>query len=406
MAASARRVTAPLLWIPDRGFGADPRAALAARLGSPPVVRPEQFAEVPVALAAGYLDDLGAFTRLLDVALREIVARYFDDPRIRAVYALPPALEAILAQARGRPYRIGCYRPDFIYDEAGMPRLCEIGARYPMNGWMLSARAAEAYGSTATEQRFLDELAAGYAPGETVAVVHAGEAGGELLLLGEALTERGIRLVEAHPSGLGVRGGRLHAGETPVDHVILQLDRLELALIPDLALAHLIASGAYFNDVRTLILVHDKRVLALLWDEAVMADILPPADLATLRAMLIPSWTLPDAVAGEALLARPQDMIAKRSSGGRGIDALVRSSCGEAAWRDRVRSEWAEDMYQLYLPQRGFATPHQAGPIHLVGMQLCRDGNSYGAGVFRGSDAKVINVHGDRGRVYVPVVAG
>lgn len=399
----------PLLRLADGGVAPDPRPALVARLGDPPIVTVAQIAAVPVLLSAAYRARLNELNRLLDTALRGIVARYFDDSRIRAIYALPEAMEALLCLAKDRPYRLGCTRPDFVYDLAGHPRLCEIGARYPLNGWMLSAQAAEAYASChtgdATPGMFLDDLCAAYRPGDTVAMVHAREAGTEIFLFGEALRARGVGFVQAHPSILNVADGRLCAGGEAVDHVILEMDRTEIPLIPAEALRHLIESGAYFNDIRTLILVHDKRMLAVLWDEAIMADILPPEDLAALRAFLIPSWTIDSPQACEAMLARDEDMIAKRSSGGRGVDALVRSDCGEGAWRMRVCAEWADDMYQLYLPQRGFSAPGEAHPIHLVGMLLCRDGTSYGAGVFRGSDAKIINVHGARGHVYVPLVS-
>jgi hypothetical protein len=403
-----------MLWIADCDFTPDPRPALAASLGDPPVVAVAQLAAVPVVVAAAYLDRLRDLNRVLERALRAIVTRYADDPRIRAHYALPETLEAILRLASAQPYRTGFYRPDFVYDLDGQPRLCEIGARYPLNGWMLSLRAGESYAPhvaqaglavQAGQGRFLDDLCARYRPGDTVAMVHAREAGTEIFLLAQALQDRGIAFVQAHPATLAIRDGRLLAGDTPVDHCILEMDRSELPLIPIEALRHLIDTGAYFNDVRTLILVHDKRTLAVLWDDAIMRDLLSPQYNAMLRPFLIPSWTIADQSGCEALLARDEDMIAKRSSGGRGIDALVRSDCGDVAWRDRVKAEWAEDMYQLYLPQQPFEAPGEAGPIHLVGMQLCRDDVSYGAGVFRGSDEKIINVHGRRGHIYVPLLA-
>lgn len=395
-----------MLRLAEDGFADDPRPRLAMRLGVPPLVDMNQVAAAPVSLSPAYLARLALLGRLLDTALRGIVARYFDDPRIRAVYALPEPLEALLRLAADRPYRIGCTRPDFVYDTDGQPRLCEIGARYPLNGWMLSAAAAEAIGpgGGATPLPFLDDLCAAYRPGETVAMVHANEAGTEIFLFAKALRARGIGFLQARPAALNVIGGRLHAGQVRIDHAILEMDRSELPLIRAEALAWLIDRGAYLNDVRTLILVHDKRILALLWDEAIMRDVLSEADRVALRAFLIPSFTISDPAACDALLARGEDMIAKRSSGGRGVDALVRSDCPEAVWARRVRDDWAHDMYQAYLPQRAFRAPGEARPIHLVGMQLCRDGTSYGAGVFRGSDAKVINVHGARGRVYLPQV--
>ena len=110
---------------------------------------PAQFASVPVVVTAAYLQQLAALGRVLEKALRAIVERYFDDERIRAIYSLPRELEAILRLAHRRrndvPYRIGFFRPDFVYDRDGMPRICEIGARYPLNGWMISLLAAQAY---------------------------------------------------------------------------------------------------------------------------------------------------------------------------------------------------------------------------------------------------------------------
>lgn len=404
---------APLLRIAERSFAENPRLALAARLGDPPIIDSEQLAATPVLVTPAYLARLDRLNRLLDKALRAIVEHYFDDSRIRSVYALPESMEAILQLARGRPYRVGWYRPDLVHDTDGQPRVCEIGARYPLNGWMVSERAAEALAPHAaatglgevTGHGFVDALCRGYRPGETVAMLHASEAGTEIFLLADELRERGIGFLSASPAQIELEDGGLCAAGRTIDHVILEMDRSELPSIPAEVLRHLIDTGRYFNDIRTLILVHDKRVLAVLWDDAIRQDLLGADEAEELRAFLIPSWTIADARGCEALLARDENMIAKRSSGGRGIDALVRHECREAAWRARVERDWPKDMYQHYLPQRDFGAPGDARATHLVGLQLCRDATSYGPGIFRGSNASVINLHGDRGLIYVPLVA-
>ncbi|WP_294255005.1 hypothetical protein [uncultured Sphingomonas sp.] len=408
---SAASPDAPLLRIAPRGFAEDERAALAARIGVPSIVDAEHLAARPVMVQPAYLAKLARLNQLLDKALRAIVARYFDDPRIRAIYALPAAMEAILRIAHGTPYRIGWHRPDLVHDRDAHPRLCEIGARYPLNGWMLSERAAKALAPHAaagmgapTGHGFVDALCEAYRAGETVAMLHQRETGTEIFLLAEALRARGIGFVPVTPAAIELAGGRLRAGGQAIDHVILQMDRTELPLIPDPVLRHLVATGRYFNDVRTLILVHDKRVLAVLWDDAIRQSLLPRDEAEALRAFLIPSWTIGDAEGCASLLARDIDMIAKRSSGGRGIDTQVRHDCGEAAWRTRVERDWPFDMYQQYLPQHDFGAPGETAPTHLIGMQLCRDATSYGPGIFRGSSASVINLHGDRGLTYVPLV--
>ncbi|MDH4746624.1 hypothetical protein OMP43_21590 [Sphingomonas sp. CBMAI 2297] len=410
---SSNGAGAPLLRIAERSFAEAPRLALVAQLGDPPIINSEQLAAMPVLIAPAYLTRLDRLNQLLDKALRAIVELYFDDPRIRSVYALPESIEAILRLASTRPYRIGWYRPDLVHDADGQPRVCEIGARYPLNGWMVSERAAEALAPHAaatglgevTGHGFVDALCSRYRPGETVAMLHAAEAGTEIFLLADALRERGIGFMSLAPEAIALEDGGLRADGRTINHVILEMDRSELASIPDDVLRHLIDTGNYFNDVRTLILVHDKRVLAVLWDDAIRRDLLSADEAEALRAFLIPSWTIADAGGCEALLSRREDMIAKRSSGGRGIDVLVRRECSEAAWRRRVERDWSQDMYQHYLAQRDFGAPGDARATHLIGLQLCRDATSYGPGIFRGSSASVINLHGDRGLIYVPVIA-
>jgi len=375
-----------------------------------------QFAVVPVVVDAAHLSALKRLAQLLDAALRAIVENYFDDSRIRAIYRLPESLERILQFTRGHPYKVGLYRPDFIYDKAGQPRICEIGSRYPLNGWFVSRLAAEAYGQAAerlglrtqTELvSFLSDLLNLHPPGSTVAMVHGREAGTEIFHLREALRRQGTEFVQVAPGRLGTMGGRLSVEGRLIDRAILELDRSELPLITDDALAALIDSEAYFNDVRTLCLVHDKRVLAVLCNETIMRYCLPAADLAELRPYLIPSWAPASAEEAEIVLSQPYNLIAKRNSGGRGLGTVVRDGSDLVLWKTLVRDHWADYMFQPYLEQQEFLSPahdSEQSWIHLVGMQLCWNASSYGIGVFRGSDQAVINLHQDRGRLYPGLV--
>lgn len=372
-----------------------------------------RFSRLPVTVAASHPAELRRLARLLDTAFRAIVARYFDDPRIRALYRLPPALERVLSLARAAPYRVGCTRPDFVYDGDGHPRICEVGARYPLNGWMVSAFAARAFAADGARHGlhpspettdFLPALLHGLAPGDTVAVIHDREPGTEIFGLRAPLAARGVDFVDAPPLRLGVVAGRPAIDGVPLRRVFLELDRSELPGIREDALAALIAAGDCVNDVRTVVLVHDKRVLAVLHDPAIMRDCLPADDYAALRPYLIPTWAPTCEADAEALLARPENLIAKRNSGGRGVDACVREACDEATWRDFVRSQWPDYVFQPYLEQRAFTAPDTGEAVHLVGMQLCRDGESHGPGVFRSSTERVINLHQQRGRLHPALV--
>ena len=203
---------------------------------------------------------------------------------------------------------------------------------------------------------------------------------------------------------LEVVRGRPAIDGVPLRRAFLELDRTELPGIREDALAALIAAGACVNDVRTLILVHDKRVLAVLHDAAIMRDCLAADDYAALRPYLIPTWAPTSDADAAALLARPENLIAKRNSGGRGVDACVRDACDAATWRTRVETQWPGFVFQQYVEQRDFIAPDTGDTVHLVGMQLCRDGTSHGPGVFRSSDERVINLHQQRGRLHPALV--
>ncbi|WP_458869680.1 hypothetical protein, partial [Enterococcus faecium] len=62
--------------------------------------------------------------------------------------------------------------------------------------------------------------------------------------------------------------------------------------------------------------------------------------------------------------------------------------------------QWPQYMFQDYIEQSEFVDPESRQRIRLVGMQLCRDAESYGPGVFRGSDELIINLHQRRGKLY------
>lgn len=372
-----------------------------------------QFSRVPVTVSPSHPAELRRLARLLDTAFRAIVARYFDDARIRAHYRLPETLERILHLARGAPYRVGCTRPDFVYDRDGHPRICEIGARYPLNGWMVSAFSARAFAADGARHglhpppelaTFLPALLDGLAPGDTVAVLHDREPGTEIFGLRAPLEARGVAFVDAAPSRVEVVQDRPAIDGVPLRRAFLELDRSELPGFREDALAALIASDACVNDVRTLILVHDKRVLAVLDDDAIMRDCLSADDHAALRPYLIPTWAPTCEADADALLERPENLIAKRNSGGRGVDACVRDACDAEAWRTLVQTQWAGFVFQQYIEQRAFIAPDTGDTVHLVGMQLCRDGISHGPGVFRSSDERVINLHQQRGRLHPALV--
>ena len=94
------------------------------------------------------------------------------------------------------------------------------------------------------------------------------------------------------PQELRCENGKIIYQDRVLDQFIFEMDREELRKFEPEVLRQLVLQAKYFNDIRTLILVHDKRILAVLWDEDIMRDYLSAEEYDLLRPWLIPSFVI------------------------------------------------------------------------------------------------------------------
>ncbi|MCQ6957764.1 hypothetical protein [Mucilaginibacter aquariorum] len=373
----------------------------------------DTFSAVPVVVKPQYLAQMDRLCRVLNRALVNIVSAYFSDERIRAIYDLDEEMEGILRVAAEKPYTVGLYRPDLLQDESGQARICEIGARYPINGWMISyylnliCRNSEVMPrkelqAVPGQLEFLQTLYDTFEANQPVILVHDNEKGTEVFNLLNEFDKKGLSSLSASSTDLKLHNGQVTLNNKAVSQFILEMDREELRKFSPDVLHHIIRNGIYFNDVRTLILVHDKRVLAALYDESIMADHLSEEDYLFLRPFLIPTFTLSETAKREEVIHSKQNWLLKQNSGGRGIDIYVKDECTPQAWADVVDNRWPEYMVQQYVQQQQFDYMQSPG-INIVGMLLCYNDRSFGPGLFRGAAGCVVNVHNGRAVIFSPM---
>jgi len=373
----------------------------------------DTFSAVPVVVKPQYLAQMDRLCQVLNRALVNIVQAYFTDERIREIYNLDEEMEGILRVAAEKPYTVGLYRPDLLQDESGQTRICEIGARYPINGWMISyylnliCRNSEVMPrkelqAVPGQLEFLQTLYDTFDANQPVILVHDNEKGTEVFNLLHEFGKKGLSSISASPTDLKLHNGQVTLNNKAVSQFILEMDREELRKFSQDVLHHIIRNGIYFNDVRTLILVHDKRVLAALYDESIMADHLSVEDYLFLRPFLIPTFTLNDAAKREEVIHSKQNWLLKQNSGGRGIDIYVKDECTSQAWADVVNNRWPEYMVQQYVQQQEFHYIKNPN-INIVGMLLCYNDRSFGPGLFRGAAGCVVNVHNGRAVIFPPM---
>ena len=364
------------------------------------------FMNTPMVVNQNQLDAYSRICKLLNTVLRKIVANYFNDERIRNIYQLDTELESILRLAESTPYKVGLYRPDIVIDKNGQSKICEIGCRYPLNGWMLSYYMNCTFNELTPpitsdwevvpkQTDFISILSKDLDVTKPLYYVHDLEVGTEAFQFFNELKKDGFSVADISPNKLNLTNGKLTVNGELATQFILEMDREELKKIKPEIIKAVIESEKCFNDVRTLILVHDKRILSVLYNEQIMADYIHKEDYDFLKRFLIPSFTLDSEKRRNELIDSTENWVLKKSSGGRGIGIYVKNDCSTDIWKAVITKEWKHYMVQEYVDQKLFDLEQdgKVESINSVGMLLCYNDRSFGPGIFRGSSKSVINVH-------------
>jgi hypothetical protein len=368
----------------------------------------DYFANSAVTLSSEYSKEMNQLCSILNKACTAIVLNYFEDEGIRKYYQLDEDMETLLKKSNNAAYNQGFYRPDFLYDKNDQPKICEIGARYPLNGWMISYYLQLINNQTNTNkdrtesnlENLIDDLYNQFLPHQKIALLHDEEKGTEIFYLQKELAKLKIELISAQPQDLILSNDAIYVNGEPVSQFILEMDREELKKIKPEVLDKLISEKSYFNDIRTLILIHDKRVLAVMYDAQIMEKYLNKEDYSFLQKYLIPSFVITESSGCDIFINSEENLILKLNSGGRGIGAYVKKDCTTREWEKIIRENWNKYLIQHFVDQQEFTDVENNRQIHLVGMLLCKNDKNYGAGLFRGSDETVVNVHQGRALIY------
>ncbi|WOO79576.1 uncharacterized protein LOC62_02G003096 [Vanrija pseudolonga] len=352
----------------------------------------------------------------LHPVLVSIVSQWFQHPEWMATIPAPEKIERVLrAIDAQRPYTdVGSIRPDYIVPPDGAPlRVCEINARFPFNGFMhalmhddavaAAGLIAEGYRSTIAPGR--DVLAAFDTladPTRPIAIIADAECGpnrvyGLAMYLATHPTSRVVR-----PADLRVNdGGALtDADGVVLDQVWLQLHQREIeALDEDV----LIALGKVcYNDLRTIYIVHDKRLLGLIRRELprlVGEGVISPSQADALRGGLAETY-LP----GDEVYVRHDNRAGwtlKLYQSGKGAGMVFGKDASAGEWAALLAAE--RHILQRYYPSRRVtlvvhdrggnttATPRQVTwPV--VGTFMVLNRTLLGSSLFRTNDSDVIAI--------------
>lgn len=368
----------------------------------------------PLVVSEAHSEDLARIQRCMYRLIRAFVADYD-----RWAHIMPLSADArrVIEAAARKSYRVGTYRTDFVYDASWTPRLIEITCRMSLNGIFTAAvmkrhsddfRAAHLKGEpdlSPYEDLYahLEQLLRGK---DGIILLKGVEERNESKIFIPIFERAGIPVTIVAPADI-----EAHLDKMASSLVLSELSHAEIFAIPPPVMERL-ARVDLLNDLRTILLVHDKRFFSVLNQRSFRESVLSKEDAAFFERFLVPTFAAherPD-LWNEALEHR-EKWILKHRVLGKSVEVHAGPVTSEADWRALFAPGKREDyILQEWIPQTRLSG-HVGGTAHEdfhAGTLLFFDDHYFGLGEFRLSSFPVSNKgdHRKMSSIVVPRIDG
>lgn len=358
------------------------------------------YLDTPVIVTSSRYDELHRIQKLLYRAIQYFIGHY---QAYCSIFPLTDVVERMMHLCTPYAYRPGTYRPDILVSRDGELRICEIGARFPLNGYFLSG-IAEYIGALKFPyrpgpegwqyERFLDYLFDYWGDFQTLCVLKGSDRPCDIKYYIPYFEEIGIRVQIYSPEEITDTPDVLKGVA-----VVNEFNQMELEALPPAVLEAIAASNA-LNDLRSIFLIHDKRFLAVLSDDEFLSHCLEEEERTFLKQYLIPTYTRSQSsgIWVEAYL-RKNDWLVKHALLGKSEQVFAGCLCQEKEWKALFDSSEIENMVlQPYIQQKRVLANigNQPYEDYVVGTLLCFDNSFFGPGLFRASSYEITNRVDDR----------
>ena len=156
----------------------------------------------------------------------------------------------------------------------------------------------------------------------------------------------------------------------------------------------------YFNDLRTILIAHDKRMLALFHRKDIMRDYLDLTDIDVLEKHIAPTYVCGNSSAQLCQAkSNKEQWLVKPIRSGKGDGVVLGKSATADEWEHCLDGAMrGEYVLQRYVGQSSIsmieAIDNQVAEVsmNIVGIMLCFDDRFLGPGAYRASASDVVNV--------------
>ncbi|EFP97291.1 hypothetical protein [Vibrio caribbeanicus] len=358
----------------------------------------KNFSPFPLLITESVKAQIKKTHDILIKAIKSIVEDYLLDETIQSILPLTNQQKKLIALAGNKPYQIFSIRPDFLISENSDMKICEINARFTLNGFISShhfyQQIMEDHNNTLN---FEDELSAvidnylsGFDLTKPLFLLRDKEQGYDLNTLKDYLLNKNIPVIDIKPSDLALKENHLIGKDTACEQIIMELHQSELEEIEQDIIEHILLNVNYVNDIRTIMIAHDKRLLVCLSSKMIMSRYLSDTELWYLHQHIIPTYLIDD-IKDEIIENKNQWVLKKCLSGkGEGMFIGLESEASDMA---HIISELSGSyIAQPYLKQKKIAIFFNGKyqTCRAVGMILSLNEFYQGTGYFRTSPERII----------------
>jgi len=356
----------------------------------------------PVVVDQEYINNSEKLCHILNSILVMFAYNYVRDTRLQQLHQLDKEFNEILLMANGIPYELGMYRLHFLFDHDGNPRIKEINCQHPLNDWLESSHLNKATTSALASAAnpnwsgienqidFLNEISNQFDHDEELFIIKNDKKDTDQAKI-QALKNVGINVSYVEPKDFIIVDGHLQIGKKIARQFLLDINREELKLFDKEVLKIIIHSGRCLNDVRTIILIHDRKILAGFYNKEIMGAYIDVDDYDFFSSFLVPSFTINSEEDVNFLLNSQDNWILRSNKPGNAVH--IRSNYSIEEWGGLVKNNAHDFLAQPYVKRKEFSLPlnNEEIAVNLTGINLHFNAKSYGPGLFKTSEESLLS---------------
>jgi hypothetical protein len=343
-----------------------------------------------VLISSQRTEEFRRLQQLLCKAINFFVKHYFE---FEHVMPLDEKAKEIIRLCEKHPYHIGTYRPDFLIDEDNQLKICEINARFPLNGYfgaVISESIAneyllshEKFNNTAIFSNIISHLFIHFEKKDRIYILKGNDIPGDLGYYTDIFEMLGFGCEIVYTDEIDKNINSF--SDAVIINEFSQLEYLNLKM----GTIDKLISYKSLNDFRTIFLIHDKRFLSVLSNEAFLRQVFNAEEVFFMLDHIIPTNAYENNDHWKNALVQKNKWVLKHRLLGKSDMVFAGCNTGDEIWKSLFdKNEVSEMVLQPLINQKKFNFEKVGGSAeeYVVGTFMCMNNDFIGPGIFRSTN--------------------